>query len=142
MKIPVVLRRLHFSLNELLPSLPFVVGLEIARQFSWLNPPSELNGRHFLLHVKNLSLCLSFKCVDGRFRPALGGPVDLEFTAELGDFLELLRGGMDADTLFFQRRLQIRGNTELGLIVKNWLDAAERPAWLQAFSKGESYDNG
>jgi len=24
----------------------------------------------------------------------------------------------------------IAGSTELGLIVKNWLDAADRPAWL------------
>ena len=32
--------------------------------------------------------------------------------------------------LFFQRRLRISGDTELGLIVKNWLDASPRPAWL------------
>jgi predicted lipid carrier protein YhbT len=42
----------------------------------------------------------------------------------------LIRGTADADTLFFQRRLKIAGDTELGLIVKNWLDAAARPAWL------------
>jgi len=43
---------------------------------------------------------------------------------------ENVRGTADADTLFFQRRLKIAGDTELGLIVKNWLDAAARPAWL------------
>ena len=41
-----------------------------------------------------------------------------------------MRADMDADTLFFQRRLRISGDTELGLIVKNWLDASPRPAWL------------
>jgi predicted lipid carrier protein YhbT len=44
--------------------------------------------------------------------------------------LLLLAGQVDADTLFFQRRLAIAGDTELGLVVKNWLDAQERPAWL------------
>ena len=49
--------------------------------------------------------------------------------ARLADFLALMRADMDADTLFFQRRLRISGDTELGLIVKNWLDASPRPAW-------------
>lgn len=31
----------------------------------------------------------------------------------------------DPDTLFFQRRLQIEGDTELGLYVKNLMDAIE-----------------
>ena len=53
-----------------------------------------------------------------------------ELGARLADFLALMRADMDADTLFFQRRLRISGDTELGLIVKNWLDASPRPAWL------------
>jgi predicted lipid carrier protein YhbT len=36
----------------------------------------------------------------------------------------------DADTLFFRRRLKMEGDTELGVAVKYWLDASERPAWL------------
>jgi O2-independent ubiquinone biosynthesis accessory factor UbiT len=38
----------------------------------------------------------------------------------------------DADTLFFRRRLKVEGDTELGIAVKYWLDASERPAWLTA----------
>ncbi|MGO2436765.1 MAG: ubiquinone anaerobic biosynthesis accessory factor UbiT, partial [Serratia proteamaculans] len=34
----------------------------------------------------------------------------------------------DPDTLFFQRRLQIEGDTELGLYVKNLMDAIELEA--------------
>ena len=55
---------------------------------------------------------------------------ELSLSASLADVLLLLAGQVDADTLFFQRRLAIAGDTELGLVVKNWLDAQERPAWL------------
>jgi predicted lipid carrier protein YhbT len=58
----------------------------------------------------------------------------LELGAKLADLFRLIRAETDADTLFFQRRLRISGDTELGLIVKNWLDAAPRPAWLQRMS--------
>ena len=33
----------------------------------------------------------------------------------------------DPDTLFFSRRLSMEGDTELGLLVKNTLDAIELP---------------
>ena len=33
----------------------------------------------------------------------------------------------DPDTLFFSRRLVVEGDTELGLIAKNTLDAVELP---------------
>jgi len=33
----------------------------------------------------------------------------------------------DPDTLFFKRKLQIEGDTELGLITKNLLDSVEWP---------------
>src|SRR3546814_11396054 len=69
-----------------------------------------------------------------RFRPLWTAEVDLELGAALGEFVALIRGASDADTLFFQRRLRIAGYTELGLIVKNWLDATERPAWLRHMS--------
>jgi predicted lipid carrier protein YhbT len=35
----------------------------------------------------------------------------------------------DPDTLFFNRRLSMEGDTELGLIVKNALDALELPVF-------------
>jgi predicted lipid carrier protein YhbT len=41
------------------------------------------------------------------------------------DFLRLARREVDADTLFFDRRLSIEGDTELGLLLKNQLDALD-----------------
>jgi predicted lipid carrier protein YhbT len=39
----------------------------------------------------------------------------------------LARRQEDPDTLFFSRRLSMEGDTELGLLVKNTLDAIEAP---------------
>jgi predicted lipid carrier protein YhbT len=39
----------------------------------------------------------------------------------------LARRQEDPDTLFFSRRLSMEGDTELGLLVKNTLDAIELP---------------
>jgi len=119
-------------------SLHFVAGLELARRLKWLEPPAELNGRTFAITVEDLGLRSSFVVRDGVFRPLWNkGPqaaAELELGAKLADFLALMRAETDADTLFFQRRLRIAGDTELGLIVKNWLDAAPRPVWLQRIS--------
>jgi len=50
---------------------------------------------------------------------------DVSFSAT-GDDLVLIAGRkQDPDTLFFQRRLKIEGDTELGLAVKNLIDAIE-----------------
>jgi predicted lipid carrier protein YhbT len=50
---------------------------------------------------------------------------DVSFSAT-GDDLVLIAGRkQDPDTLFFQRRLKIEGDTELGLEVKNLIDAID-----------------
>ncbi|MDE2597998.1 MAG: SCP2 sterol-binding domain-containing protein [Rhodocyclaceae bacterium] len=131
MKPPALLRRIGPHIPTPLPSLPFALGLELARHRKWLQPPDELLDRRFALHVTDLGLRVRFTYTAQGFRPLLGGKEELELSAGTADFLALLRGTADADTLFFQRKLGIRGDTELGLIVKNWLDASERPAWLQ-----------
>lgn len=64
------------------------------------------------------------------------------FRAESADLLLLLTQQVDPDTLFFQRRLTILGDTELGLQLKNYLDTLEPEqllppqllAWLQAIA--------
>ncbi|WP_232803546.1 SCP2 sterol-binding domain-containing protein [Motilimonas sp. E26] len=47
---------------------------------------------------------------------------DVSFMGVLNDLILIAGRKEDADTLFFQRRLQIEGDTELGLEVKNLLD--------------------
>ena len=128
---PALLARLGRKPPAPLVSLHFTAGLELARRFKWLAPPAELDGRRFAITVEDLGLRSCFAVRGGAFRPVWdGAPAELELGARLADFLALMRADMDADTLFFQRRLRISGDTELGLIVKNWLDASPRPAWL------------
>ena len=76
---------------------------------------------------------LRFVYRKGQFRPLFaGGDTDLAFSANVVDYLKLIRREEDPDTLFFNRKLQIEGDTELGLVVKNWLDSVERPPRLVA----------
>ena len=55
---------------------------------------------------------------------------------EARDFLKLANREQDPDTLFFQRRLLIEGNTELGLAVKNLLDSIDWDDLPQMMRKG------
>ena len=66
---------------------------------------------------------------NGLFRPLLSAPQtpDLSFRANLSAFMQMLARQEDPDTLFFNRELSIEGDTELGLVVKNMLDAVEWP---------------
>jgi len=50
---------------------------------------------------------------------------DIEIMANVYDFLQLAARQQDPDTLMFQRRLVLQGNTELGLEIKNLLDSID-----------------
>ena len=75
-----------------------------------------------------------------RLRVATGpGAPDVSIRGTAYDFLLLISQREDADTLFFQRRLRLEGDTELGLHLKNFLDAWEAPAavrWFQQQANG------
>jgi len=55
-------------------------------------------------------------------------PADVTIRGTTYDLLLLMSRREDPDTLFFQRRLRLEGDTELGLHLKNFLDAWEPPA--------------
>ncbi len=50
---------------------------------------------------------------------------DVSFSGSLNDLVLIAGRKEDPDTLFFQRRLQIEGDTELGLEVKNLMDSID-----------------
>ncbi len=59
---------------------------------------------------------------------------DVIISADSRAFVQLSARRVDPDTLFFQRRLLITGDTELGLYIKNFLDQFEfdsRFAWIE-----------
>ena len=83
-----------------------------------------LVGRRYAIRVKDLGLSLRFTVTPRGFAPDSGVP-ELTVSATARDFLLLLTRREDPDTLFFSRRLVSEGNTELGLTVKNLLDALD-----------------
>ena len=88
-----------------------------------------LEGRSFVVDVLDSGGRACFTYRNGMFRPLFSMPEspDLAFRANLSAFLQMLARQEDPDTLFFNRELSIEGDTELGLIVKNMLDAVEWP---------------
>lgn len=56
---------------------------------------------------------------------AIHGGWDVRIHGSLDDFWLLATRAEDPDTLFFQRRLAIEGDTETGLTLKNLLDALD-----------------
>ncbi len=85
-----------------------------------------LQQHSFHLHISDLGLKYYLKLQQGRLTNACSQPrADLTITGNLADLLLLASRQEDADTLFFQRRLRLSGTTELGLALKNFLDAVD-----------------
>jgi len=111
------------------PSLAFtgVLNLVLDRIIPAENL-QPLHGKQIAIRVKDLGLNLHFIINAGKFTPTRSGKVpDLVISATAHDFYLLATRKEDPDTLFFSRRLMVEGDTELGLVAKNTLDAIELP---------------
>ena len=121
------------ALLQRLPAQPGSVLLVTALNLG-VTRQLQTDTRQFLLHrklriqVRDARLCFDFSWSGQRFVacPPLQ-PTDLVISASLYDFLRLAQRQEDPDTLFFSRRLSMEGDTELGLVLKNALDAMELP---------------
>jgi O2-independent ubiquinone biosynthesis accessory factor UbiT len=89
-----------------------------------------LRDKKLRIHVSDARVTLDFTCDGHRFSatPSAEAP-DLTISACAHDFLRLAQRQEDPDTLFFNRRLSMEGDTELGLVVKNTLDGLEFPVF-------------
>jgi predicted lipid carrier protein YhbT len=91
---------------------------------------AHLRNKRLRIHVRDAGLTFDFTCLGARFSAIAAAPSsDLTITANAQDFLRLAQRQEDPDTLFFNRRLLMEGDTELGLVVKNALDAMEAPVF-------------
>jgi len=89
---------------------------------------APLEGKQLKVCVIDFGFILDFSLRCDRFVPISPTPhPDLTLSATLEDFYKLATRQDDPDTLFFNRRLLIEGDTELGLIAKNSLDSMELP---------------
>jgi predicted lipid carrier protein YhbT len=91
------------------------------RELDW----SAAFGKRFSVHVKDIGLSLYLSVGENGLKAEKAGPVDVTFTATAEDFARLSLRLEDPDTLFFNRRLLIEGDTDLGLTLKNLLDAVD-----------------
>lgn len=85
-----------------------------------------LDGRPISIEVKDARVRFDLVCKNGSFCAARQrSEVQLVISANAYDFVLLAQRKEDPDTLFFSRRLTMEGDTELGLLVKNSLDAID-----------------
>jgi predicted lipid carrier protein YhbT len=86
----------------------------------------ELHGRTVSVRISDIPWHMHFQIRDRHIHAAVEGLVpDVTISGDLKDFLELLGGREDPDALFFQRRLNMEGDTDTGVHVKNLLDSLE-----------------
>ena len=130
-QLPAFIARIGKKLPQWPHALNLTFWLNAGIKMQWLpvDELAELEGKTFSVTVRDTGGCALFTYRDGLFRPCFSAPaaVDLAFSANLVAYLQLLARQEDPDTLFFNRELEITGDTELGLIVKNMLDAVEWP---------------
>ena len=131
-RLPAFVASLGHRLPQWPHTLALVAGLNAALKMKLL-PEAELSrleGKLFRVRINDTGGEASYTYRDGMFRPLFraGREPDLAFAANLSAYLQLLARQEDPDTLFFNRELEITGDTELGLVVKNMLDAVEWPS--------------
>ena len=121
-------------LLERLPMQPPALALAVALN-RWLLPrlPADaraaLSGHVVQIAVTDLGLVLALQLEARGFHLAPArAPIALRIAAAAPVYWRLLRGQDDADRLFFERALVMEGDTELGLVLKNTLDAIG-PLW-------------
>lgn len=86
----------------------------------------ELDDKSVSVHVLDIPWLMHFHIRQGQVWAAPDLPVtDVTISGEMQCFLQLLRGREDPDTLFFQRKLNMEGNTETGVYIKNLLDTLD-----------------
>jgi predicted lipid carrier protein YhbT len=92
-----------------------------------------LQGRRFCVHIRDLGIKLWFSVGHSGLQAQAAGQADVTFSAGCMDFIRLAMRLEDPDTLFFNRRLLIEGDTDLGLRTKNMLDGVEFDTLLAGF---------
>lgn len=112
---------------------PFTVKKQCLQQLlSWqfhhALAEGELNfleGRWLGIEIRDIGLRWITTMTQGNLVIDDRPEADVWFRGDANDLLLVAARRQDPDTLFFQRRLVIEGDTELGLEVKNLMDAIE-----------------
>lgn len=84
-----------------------------------------LENRWLKIEVRDLQLVLFISNVNDKLIVSRAEVPDVSFSGNTNDLVLIATRRQDPDTLFFQRKLIIEGDTELGLCVKNLMDSIE-----------------
>lgn len=129
--LPGFVARIGARLPQWPHAITLTTGLNALLKMGLLPEDSlaALEDKIFRVTINDTGGTATFGYSRGLFRPLFRAErsPDLSFAANLSAYLQLLARQEDPDTLFFNRELSIEGDTELGLVVKNMLDAVEFP---------------
>ena len=112
---------------------PFAVSRQVLQQvLSWQLRQALADGeldflesRWLKIEVSDLNLSWQMSVSEGKLIIREQGEADVSFSGQANDLILIAARKEDPDTLFFQRRLRIEGDTELGLYVKNLMDSID-----------------
>ena len=122
---PEAVRRLIETLPPQPPSLLLALALNrVLLPKLDADARAGLGGRCVEVQVSDFGIRFLLELGPRGFAPVAGdaGPA-LRIKAAAAVYWRLAQGEDDADTLFFERKLVMEGDTELGLRLKNTLDA-------------------
>ncbi len=85
-----------------------------------------LDGRWLKVSIVDLGLSWCISRDNNQWVVAKVSPtIDVHFQGQSADLILVTAQKVDPDTLFFQRRLVIEGDTELGLEIKSLMDSVD-----------------
>jgi predicted lipid carrier protein YhbT len=132
MEIPVV-PQIVGKLLAALPQYPHSVMMSVLSTLFVRDPfapedAERIRGKVVCLNVRDAGIRIKMRIDRDGYLPCHDRTApDVTVSAGAREFLLLALRKEDPDTLFFDRRLCVEGDTELGLIVKNALDRIEPP---------------
>ncbi len=85
----------------------------------------DIDGKTLCIRITDADTNLCFTVVRGRLQRAPDRHWDVCIAGSLSEFTALATRSEDPDTLFFNRRLSLEGDTRTGLYVKNLLDSLD-----------------
>ncbi|GAA5106250.1 SCP2 domain-containing protein [Orbus sasakiae] len=84
-----------------------------------------LENRWLKIEVRDLQLVWYISNVNNKLVVSRSEIADVSFSGNTNDLVLIATQRQDPDTLFFQRKLIVEGDTELGLCVKNLMDSID-----------------
>ena len=99
------------------------LAFELERDPSIRERLREIDGKTFMFEATDIDKRFYMSIKDGKVavRPNYGGVPDVTMKGETAVLAGLMLNRVDPDTVFFSRKLQITGSTEVALWFKNIL---------------------